>query len=493
MRSIRSRLTASLCLAIGALLIVTGLFIFFAVKKVLGDQFDETLAAKGQAIITAAEIDGGKLEIELALDDFAGFGEGGDYFEIRRENGRVEMGSPSLVEPLDGDSPEIGAIEIPDGFTPTILSGTMADGRRARFFVQRFQPRGGNKKRAKFSDLHLVVASPTAALDRSIAGIGAVLGIAVTGMLLVTVPLVRTALVRGLRPLGELSARIQEIGPERLDRRLDEFSMPAELVPVAAGLNAWLERLEESFQRERRFSSHAAHELRTPLAELKALAESGARWSEEATPERCGEMLEVVNELESLLDKLALLARADAGHQPLQPVGIDLGAAAETATARFLAKAAERGIAIVQRTEPGTIVSDPDLFATILNNLLGNAVAYAPAGSTIQLDISPKRLAVINPATDLQAQDLPHLFERFWRKDASRTGYGHSGLGLSIVKACAHLLGGTCHASFPQPGMLEVAITWNTNSPAEPAPVHREPREVAYRQPSRPATAIGGS
>src|SRR5690606_30267603 len=95
--------------------------------------------------------------------------------------------------------------------------------------------------------------------------------------------------------------------------------LPAELVPVATGLNEWLGRLEASFDRERRFSSHAAHELRTPLAELKSMAELGAMFPEEATPERSAEMLAVANELEALLEKLALLARADAGRQPVSP------------------------------------------------------------------------------------------------------------------------------------------------------------------------------
>jgi len=465
MRSIRSRLTASLCLATGGLLLIAGLFVFLATRKILMDQFDETLIAKGRAIVTAAEIDDGELEVEITLEDFTGFGESGDYFEIRRESGKVEMGSPSLMGSAAESHPEIGEVRVPKDFEARIYSGTMADGRRARFFVQRFIPRGGKKKRPLFADLHLVVASPTADLDRSIAGVAVILAIAGVGTLLVTVPLVRVALARGLRPLGDLSRQVQAIGPERLDRRLDEADMPAELLPVAAGLNAWLARLDESFQRERRFSSHVAHELRTPLAELKMLAESGARWRDEATPERCGEMVEVIDELDGLLEKLSLLARADAGRQPLQLVAMDLEQALDAVLARVAPRAAKRGLHLATDVEAGSFVSDPDLISAMLANLIGNAVAYAPEKSRVEVRLSPDRIVVTNPAPGLVPEDLPHLFERFWRKDVSRTGYGHSGLGLSIVGSCAALLGGRCEARLNPAGELEMIVRWKPGDP----------------------------
>lgn len=467
MRSIRSRLTTSLCLASGGLLLIAGLLVFLGTRKILMDQFDETLVAKGRAIVTAAEIDDGELEVEMELEDFAGFGASGDYFEIRRESGKVELSSPSLVNPAAAETlPEIGQVKVPKDFKVRIYSGKMTDGRRARFFIQRFTPRSGKKHRLLFNDLHLVVASQTADLDRSIAGVALVLAIAGVGTLLATIPLVRISLVRGLRPLDELSGQVQAIGPERLDRRVDEAGMPAELLPVAAGLNSWLARLDESFQRERQFSSHVAHELRTPLAELKMIAESGARWRDEATPERCGEMVEVIDELDGLLAKLSLLALADAGRQPLQLLNVDIQQVLDSALTRLESKAAERGIRLVTEVEAGPFVSDPDLISAILGNLLGNAVAYAPEGSRVDVRLSPDQMLVRNPAPGLVPDDLPHLFERFWRKDVSRTGYGHSGLGLSIVGSCAALLGGRAEARLTSAGELEVMVMWNTAVPA---------------------------
>ena len=295
MISIRWRLTILLCLAIGALFIATGIGVFVSMKELLRDQFDETLTAKARALITASEIDGGDFEIDLTVQDFAGFGkEGNDYFEIRRINGKHFMSSPSLISDHK-DTGDFADVRKPEDDEPRIRKGKFADGRPAHFYVQRFYPKDDKKKR--FQDLYLVVASPTGNINLQLTLLATVLGVAGAAALLLMVPIIRLGLGRGLRPLNKLAADVGRIHPEKLHQRLDAQKLPAELVPVAERLNEWIGRLEASFDRERRFSSHAAHELRTPLAELKSMAELGATWPEEATSERYAEMVLVANEL----------------------------------------------------------------------------------------------------------------------------------------------------------------------------------------------------
>ena len=461
MISIRWRLTILLCLAIGALFIATGIGVFVAMRELLREQFDATLTAKARALITASEIDGGDFEIDLTVQDFAGFGkEGNDYFEIRRMDGKLFMSSPSLKADKF-DSPGIGYLEKPPkDDEPHIKNGKLGSGYLARFYVQRFYPKDDKKKR--FQDLYLVVASHREGMHLQLVLLATVLGIAGAAALLLMVPVIRMGLGRGLKPLNKLAADVGRIHPEKLHQRLDEQKLPAELVPVAERLNDWIGRLEASFDRERRFSSHAAHELRTPLAELKSMAELGATWPEEATSERCAEMVTVANELEALLEKLSLLARADAGRQPVQREAIDLTATVTTAISRIEAKAEQRGLRLSPRISAGAFTSDPVLWGTILQNLLGNAVAHASEGSDVVIEASPGRLAVSNPAPELNQEDLEHLFERFWRKDDSRSGYGHSGLGLSIVKACVALLGGECRATLSPDHRFRVEVTCPT-------------------------------
>ena len=458
MISIRWRLTILLCLAIGALFIATGIGVFVAMKELLRSQFDATLTAKARALITASEIDGGDFEIDLTVQDFAGFGkEGDDYFEIRRMNGKLFMSSPSLKAD-EFDSPGIGySGKMPNDDEPHIKNGKLGSGSLARFYVQRFYPKDDKKKR--FQDLYLIVASHRDSMHLQLVLLATVLGVAGAAALLLMVPVIRLGLGRGLRPLNKLAADVGRIHPEKLHQRLDAQKLPAELVPVAERLNEWIGRLEASFDRERRFSSHAAHELRTPLAELKSMAELGATWPEEATSERYAEMVIVANELEALLDKLSLLARADAGRQPVQREAIDLAATVATAISRIEPKAEQRHLRLDSRISEAPFTSDPVLWGTILQNLLGNAVAHAPEGSEVVIEAAPGRLVVSNPAPGLNEEDLERLFERFWRKDASRTGYGHSGLGLSIVKACVALLGGECRATLSPDRRFQVEVT----------------------------------
>ncbi|WP_367874443.1 sensor histidine kinase [Luteolibacter sp. Populi] len=454
MISIRWRLTILLCVAMGALLVATGIGVFIGMRHLLRSQFDETLTAKATALITASEIDGGEFEIDLTVQDFAGFGTGGgDYFEVRRMNGDVFMRSPSLKSA----GIEIGKSgKPPQDDEVKIREAKLGDDRPARFYIQRFYPKDDKKRR--YQDLYLVVASPVRGLQLQLALLGTVLAVAGGLALFVMVPVIGVGLARGLKPLGKLAAEVRAIPPDGLHRRVGTDRIPEELVPVAVGLNDWLERLEASFERERRFSSNAAHELRTPLSELKAMAELGATWPDEANPERCAEMVTVANEMESLLDKLALLARADAGRQPVAKDPLNLGSAVASAIARVETKAAGRGLRIEKQVDGETVVTDPVLWGAILQNLLGNAVSHAPEGAVVRIEASPAILVVTNPAPDLDRADLPLLFERFWRKDESHSAYGHSGLGMSIVRACAGLLGAECRATLSDEKLFRAEV-----------------------------------
>ncbi|RYD33342.1 MAG: hypothetical protein EOP87_11170, partial [Verrucomicrobiaceae bacterium] len=323
-----------------------------------------------------------------------------------------------------------------------------------------FVPKDDEK--LEYQDLRLIAASPERELIFSLWVLGSVIAGVSALMLALMIPVLRTVLARGLRPLESLSKQVQEIPASRLDQRLDLTGQPEELVPLGASLNAWLGRMEASFERERRFSSHAAHELRTPLAEIKMMAELGATWPDQATPERCGEIIKVADELEALLEKLSLLARADAGSQPVELAEVDLSATVSSMVERFTAPAAAKNLLVEQQVESGPFRTDPVLWSTILQNLLGNAVSHAPVGSTIHLVASSGGLAVSNPAPGLDGGDLEKLFERFWRKDTSHRGEAHSGLGLSIVNACVVLLGGRVQPSL-RDGVFQVEVLWSAD------------------------------
>lgn len=449
-----------LCLVIGALFVITGSSVFFAMEKILHARFDETLTAKARALIIASEVDDGDLEIDLTIQDFAGFGKNGDdYFEVRRSDGGLMLRSPSLIH--EGQAfDRFDRISAPRNDQPIISKGQLSDGRAARFYVQQVYPKDDAKKR--FQDTYLIVASPTHALQRELAILGTVLAVAGGAAILLMIPLIRFGLGRGLRPLADLSLELGSIRSRDLHRRLASAALPAELQPIALSLNEWLERLEGSFERERRFSSHAAHELRTPLAEIRSIAELGVRWREEATPESSAEIVAVTHEMEALLDKLSLLARADAGQQPVMLERLHLSDLVSSVLGRYEETANDRGLTVQCRTQEDEIITDPILWNAIGHNLVGNAVVHAPRDTEVRLQFSSRGIWVENFAPDLVASDLPHLFERFWRKDGARSGYGHSGLGLSIARASADLLGARCSAELGLDGQLMVEVTFGT-------------------------------
>jgi signal transduction histidine kinase len=108
--------------------------------------------------------------------------------------------------------------------------------------------------------------------------------------------------------------------------------------------------------------------------------------------------------------------------------------------ARVVESAEKRGLTIDTEVENTAIVTDALLWITVLNNLLGNAFTHAPKGAHVLVEASPDCLAVSNEAPELEAEDIPHLFERFWRKSEARSEKGHAGLGLAVVAACTERL-----------------------------------------------------
>ena len=277
--------------------------------------------------------------------------------------------------------------------------------------------------------------------------------------------LVRREVRGGLAPLDRLGESVAAVEAASLATRFPVDPLPAELRPIAARLNALLARLESAFVRERRFTATAAHELRTPLAELRALAE--VNLTTPATDEECAESwrdaLATTLRMESLALRLLDLARAEDPARSLRREPVSLAAAFATAWQPHAAWAAERGLTPeVALPADLTVSTDPVLIGVILGNLCANAAAHAPAGTPLRVTASRKTDAVTlhfhNLAGDLTAADVPQLFERFWRKDAARADAQHHGLGLALAAEFATLLGGKLAASLSTSGELEFTL-----------------------------------
>jgi signal transduction histidine kinase len=194
---------------------------------------------------------------------------------------------------------------------------------------------------------------------------------------------------------------------------------------------------------ERRFSSDAAHELRTPIAEIKSLSELIVKWPEESTIERQTEILRTAKHMETVLESLMNLAQWDSDSEPLQIETIVVNSVIRDNLDRQDDKVKAKNLVITCHVEDQTVEADPTLFQLIVSNLLSNAIEHTPAGGTI--DVSTGKgprdiLQLSNTVADFNPDEIQHFTERFWRADGVRTGDTHCGLGLSIVSACVERL-----------------------------------------------------
>lgn len=252
---------------------------------------------------------------------------------------------------------------------------------------------------------------------------------------------------RGLQPLGDMTRSLRRVGPNRLHERVPPDEWPRELQPVAVAFDDMLDRLENSFNRLSQFSADLAHELRTPLANIRGEAEVAL--TRPRTPSEYQAVIESsvmeCEHLSGIIDNLLFLARAEAAENEVHAKRFDGRAAIDRIAAYNEAIAEERRLEIVCTGE-GTIYADPVLFGRAVSNLVDNAVRYTPDGGRIALSLATGEhggtVCVEDNGCGIAPEHLPRIFDRFYRVDASRSTDG-IGLGLALVKSIAEMHGGT--------------------------------------------------
>ena len=237
------------------------------------------------------------------------------------------------------------------------------------------------------------------------------------------------------------------LGSAGLHARGPAVEWALESQPGAVAFEGMADRLEDSFTRLSQFSADLAHELRTPLANIRGEAEVAL--TRPRTPNEYQAVIESsVTECEHLsgiIDNLLFLARAEADESEVHAKCFDGRAAIERIAAYNEAIAEERRLEIVCAGN-GTIYADPVLFGRAVSNLVDNAVRYAPDGGRVAIslaaDAQGATISVEDNGCGIAPQHLPRIFDRFYRVDASRSSDG-IGLGLALVKSIAGVHGGT--------------------------------------------------
>jgi two-component system OmpR family sensor kinase len=279
---------------------------------------------------------------------------------------------------------------------------------------------------------------------------------------------------RTLAPLSQVMAAVEKINTQNLNERLPEKHSQMEIKRLSKAFNAMLERLEASFKAEteakeqmRRFVADASHELRTPLTSIHGFLEvllRGAKNNPQQLDEALNSMHSETSRLKKLVQDLLLLARLD--RQPeLQLAKTSLGQLIKEMEPQLRLLAGDRNLRLEIRSNDAAVM-DADKFKQVVLNLFHNAVQHTdPVRGDITIAVQKSKnqleLLVCDNGPGIPVEHLPHIFQRFYRVDTSRTRkHGGSGLGLAITKSIVDLHKGSIHAFNLQPkgGAFSVRI-----------------------------------
>jgi signal transduction histidine kinase len=454
--SLRLRLTLLLALATLVALGVAAWVVDWRADAEMQQRFDSALLARAQAFaaLTYVRHDRTIVVASATLDSnlFPGI-TGASWYDLRCNGLAIAHSSPT--------PPTFRART-----TPAFADARLADGRLLREVSLRFTPRGAQRltdvrPAGATTACELHYALDRGPLDEILGTLDLILLGSIFGACLVVLALTPWLVRRGLRPLSTLDAAMARIGPEAPGERLPRADT-RELAPLVARFNEVLARMDEGLARERQFASGLAHELRTRLAELRTLVDVEMRYpSGHDSREVLGEIGSIGGELEATVAALLQLTRIESGVQSAQHEPVDV----QTLLTRVLSRHGEalraRGLRLERDGDRATVrvETDPALLEIVLDNLLGNAVAYAPAGSTITARATPEHIAMANAAPGLAEEDLSRFGQRFWRKSAGENGAGHAGLGLALAHAASRALGMRLEFALAA-GQLVATVHW---------------------------------
>lgn len=485
-RSIRIQLTVQILAGSLIMLFSAGSVFLGTIHRRLVKDFDRLLDAEAEMLVRNAERKGSFILWDLPDAYSAGSRQDPDYCQLFLTDGTVA-----------GISQTLGTDNLPrlEDRKDAVWNAVLPNGQQGRLVQKTFLPRADAPATEVVPDdpheeafkipetmdpaaveVVVVVARSRESLDELLkllylagAGIAVLMACGLTWI-------VRRAITRALRPVEEINSQISLISPDTLNDRLHISAPPEELAAIESTVNSLLDRVEQALERERRFSNNIAHELRTPIAELRTACEVGGRWPDdpESTRQFFHDTWEISLHLERIVSALLTLSRGEAGNDARQIRRIELGPFVRNCWLR----AAVPGTAppFSEHLTPDLVVEcDEDILGIILGNLMENAISHGIPGALVECagitSTGGVELRLSNTVKDLQQADLAHIFERFWCKEESRTERRHIGLGLSIVKTLCEMLGLRLRVDlvdnrifqvgilFPAPHLVEKSLT----------------------------------
>jgi heavy metal sensor kinase len=431
--SIKFRFTIWYLLVLIVLLAVLSAGVYFYLSRSLYGSLDDSLELRSTQLVNfpsiLESIRQGEFQEELGeivtLYFYAG-------------NQSVEWPSPGIN------------ITLSDEFISQAIAGTgsfttveTAEGERLRLLAVPVDLGPPSGPTPSLPPALLVIGRSTRQIDQASAGLLRTLVIAVPLALALAAGGGIFLSRRALKPVDKIAQTAQEIEENDLSQRIN-VNTKDELGRLAATLNAMIARLEKAFQRQKQFTSDASHELRAPLAVIEA--ESSLTLQKERPPSDYRQSLETISQeakqMSYLIEQLLNLARADAGKEQWNFTKVNLGKLIANLSGDVEVLCQEKGLSF-QLGQPQDLLVEGDeaRLRELFMNILDNAIRYTPAPGTVSVSLRREGqmavVAVKDTGVGIPAEDMPFIFERFYRVDKSRSrADGGIGLGLAI---CQHI------------------------------------------------------
>ena len=438
-RSITARLTFLYALSSFAILLFAMVFLYRSLVSNLELEDRQFLSEKHHVLCTMlrehpADIASWKEEVQWESGEL----ESARYFaRILDARGRILIETPGMSEIL-----QVRGFPAPTDGDATAISKRSGSQKRAFLTLSVHAEAAGPDGEDRTVQIALDVSNEVAFIDKYRRHLAMVL---ILGTVLAAGAGAAVAR-RGMAPLRRIAETVERITVSRLDERIESAHWAQELTTVANAFNNMLDGLEDSVARLSQFSADLAHELRTPLNNL--MGEAEVALAKARTAEEYRAVIESATEeytrLSSMMESLLFLARTEKPETQLPHTLLDARKEIEVVREYHAAQAADKGVTLTCKGE-AQIQADSILFRRALSNLLLNALQHTPNGGHVDLslrtaDDQSVEIEVRDSGCGIAPQHLPHLFDRFYRVDHSRTDHPDgSGLGLAIVKAIMSL------------------------------------------------------
>jgi two-component system, OmpR family, sensor histidine kinase MprB len=462
--SLRVRIALVAGGAVAVAVLGVAVTVYFAVRSELRAEVDNALEARAAALAgpgpgppPGAPRDGGRPRFrpgpEFAPPPGPGarFGGAEGYVQLVSSGGRAfrPPGESSSL-PVEPRTRSIARTGSGRYVTDVHVRGT-----HLRVLTSGIGPRGA-----------VQVARPLNEVDHALRRVLVILVLAVAGGIGLAAALGAAVARAALAPIARFTGRTEALS-ESLDlsQRLDVPGKD-ELARLAHSFNTTLDALERAVEAQRHLVADASHELRTPIASLRAniqVLEDAERLPAEERESLRADILEELDELTALVGDVVELARGAQPEESLDDVRLDR--VVEELVERARRRAGD-GTAFLVRTEPTVIRGAPERISRAVSNLLDNARRWSPSSGSIEVDLDGGVLTVRDHGPGFAEEDLPHVFERFFRAKDAR-GMPGSGLGLSIVRQAAEAHGGWVEAANASDGGAVLRVRFGPSIPPQ--------------------------